>query len=77
MNDTTCYFFVNVGGNIVLEKAINAHQAMQQAEKRHQLPATEAQQCPIDFEPCGECDFDHTYEYEAAYAYHTSELERQ
>ena len=30
----------------------------------------EAQQYPIDFEPCGDCGFDHTYEYEAAHAFH-------
>ena len=25
---------------------------------------------PSDYEPCGDCGFDHSYEYEQAYAWH-------
>lgn len=31
---------------------------------------------PSDYEPCGECGFDHEYEYEEAYRAHTEEMER-
>ena len=26
---------------------------------------------PEDYEPCGECGFDHNYEYESAYKWHS------
>jgi uncharacterized membrane protein YgaE (UPF0421/DUF939 family) len=36
-----------------------------------------SQELPSDYEPCGECNFDHSYEYEEAHKWHKehSELE--